>query len=526
MERSYYISDRIVTVEQLENVVALRFRRDIPYEYIDGILNDLLEYKKFPTIEVKRPEVSIQEQIDAFRGARWRFVVQNERESALLRYHYGNTDRRFVPYGSHVIEIGRVYFDNSGHIRVGNDRLVVKWKSEISNESIRLDYHFNIIQKFDFDQNLYQVVVTEQGKDALDKSVDLHNDSNIEFAEPVMHAYMPGRFVPTDPHYKSQWQWKNWGKNNGTLGADIGAESAWDLSKGKGIRIAIIDNGFDVAHPDLAPAVDQKAAAYYEDTGPARLSIYHGLKDFPVDYHGTFCAGIALARANNCTGGCGIACEAEFIPLSCYQERVGPQVAIAQLIADAVDPAKHIRADVISCSIGDNGCSRPLDSILKSAINDATISGRNGLGTPVFWAVSNNIMCNVLEDEVCAYPKVIAVGQSDRNDRGGGGAFGSELSFLAPGTDVLSTKDGGGVAIDTGTSFATPCAAGVAALILSINPKLGCHEVLEIMKKTCDKIGGVNYNLNGRHNTYGYGRINAYRALLLAADYATHQNHP
>jgi hypothetical protein len=93
---------------------------------------------------------------------------------------------------------------------------------------------------------------------------------------------------------------------------------------------------------------------------------------------------------------------------------------------------------------------------------------------------------------------------------------GEELDFLAPGGSVVSTASGGGTRTDTGTSFAAPLAAGVGALVLSINPDLTAEEMRRILRDTCDKIGGVNYNAAGHHDDYGFGRINAFRAVIQA----------
>ena len=172
-------------------------------------------------------------------------------------------------------------------------------------------------------------------------------------------------------------------------------------------------------------------------------------------------------------------------------------------------------ADVIACSLGPNNSPWALTSVLEDALDFAATSGRAGKGIAIFWAV-DNAPNPVANDEVCAHPTTIAVGRSTRNDRENGSAFGPELEFLAPGVDVFSTTSGGGYGSSTGTSYAAPCAAGVAALVVAAKKALKAAEVRKILKDTCDKIGGVTY-VGGRHDKYGSGRINAAKAVALAS---------
>ena len=86
----------------------------------------------------------------------------------------------------------------------------------------------------------------------------------------------------------------------------------------------------------------------------------------------------------------------------------------------------------------------------------------------------------------------------------------TQITLAAPGTGILSTADGGGYSFWNGTSFASPIAAGVAALILSVNPALTNAEALAILKNTADRPGPAP------DSYFGWGRVNAYRAMLAA----------
>ena len=125
-----------------------------------------------------------------------------------------------------------------------------------------------------------------------------------------------------------------------------------------------------------------------------------------------------------------------------------------------------------------------------------------------------------------SHPDTVAVGSSTNFDyRAHYSQYGTELDFLAPGGDGLAdiwttdrtgaagyARDGDYAAL-RGTSFASPLAAGVAALMLSKNPNLTAQQVRDIMRRTCDKVGSASYDSNGWIQYYGYGRINAQAAL-------------
>jgi thermitase len=230
--------------------------------------------------------------------------------------------------------------------------------------------------------------------------------------------------------------------------------------------------------------------------------------------------GMAGARMNNGKGVCGSAPEADLIAIACLKDQVGTQTTLARALAYAADPSGENPAltaadgaDVIACSLGPNGADWDLTSVLDEAIRFATgVGGRGGLGTPIFWAVSNGHF-EVSRDQVSSHPNVIGVGRSNRNDLADGSAYGPELAFLAPGASVYSTKSGSIYGSSTGTSFAAPLAAGVGALVLSRFPDLTAQQVRERLQNTADKVGGVVYDANGHHQEYGYGRINAARAV-------------
>ncbi|MEO9529064.1 MAG: S8 family serine peptidase, partial [Roseibium sp.] len=118
-------------------------------------------------------------------------------------------------------------------------------------------------------------------------------------------------------------------------------------------------------------------------------------------------------------------------------------------------------------------------------------------------------------DEVCSHPDTIAIGRSTEADTDDSSGYGRELEFLATGARVRLPSGNGGYGFKHGTSFAAPCAAGVAALMLSVNSQLTARELRQMMRNSCDKIGTLPYIL-GRNARFGWGRISARRAVEAA----------
>jgi subtilisin family serine protease len=158
---------------------------------------------------------------------------------------------------------------------------------------------------------------------------------------------------------------------------------------------------------------------------------------------------------------------------------------------------------------------------LELALEAAGTNGRSGRGLAIFWAASNGNNVDVTLDEVVSQEDVTAVVRSNRDDQEDNAARGATVDLIAPGVDVFSTYSENDYGTGTGTSYAAPGAAGCAALALSMNPDLTRDVLLQIMFDSADKIGGVVYDANGHNDDYGFGRVNAHRAVLSAASPVT-----
>jgi thermitase len=363
-----------------------------------------------------------------------------------------------------------------------------------------------VARRLAFGDELYLAHLPE-GAELFETVERLSRVDGVRSVEPDLIEHLPQRRTPADPDFGQQWQHHE----NG-----VRSEPAWDRATGKGVRVAVIDNGFDVRHPDLRDGIDAAAAAYFANDPFGEGQFEQSLEGFPPGRHGTFCAGMTVARAND-VGGCGVGFDAAFIPVACLTDQVGSQTTLAEAIAYAADPTTRgvsaPGADVISCSLGPNGARWVMRQVLAEAINFVARTGRQGRGAPIFWAATNGDY-PISDDDVCSHPDVIAVsrmGPDERHDQAG---HGRGLEYLAPGVDVYSTSQGRSYGFQTGCSFAAPCAAGVAVLVLERNPHLSAAECRQLLRRACRRVGGgVSYDAEGWHERYGFGCIDASLAV-------------
>jgi subtilisin family serine protease len=450
------------------------------------------------------------EDVPIFQQAGWHFVAPNEEVTK------ASAVQAAVPNTTAVRE---VYVSDAGNLLVGTSLATVKLPPDLCEseaEKILQEDRLTIVHKLEFGRNLYEVRVPA-GEPVLEAVNRLQNSGRYVWVEPSLLQAIKQKeaatplVLPTDPEFKKQWHHRNTGFAGpfavGKAGEDLDSLKAWAITKGKGVKIAIIDAGMEITHPDLAPGIVGGGFFLSDESGESPfVSLVPGMP-FPNNEHGTFCMGLAGARINadgqQNEGGCGIAPEADLIAIACPVQHLATQTTLARAIHVAVDQG----ADVISCSLDTD---QPRFSVLTEAITFAATEGRkrNGvsLGVSIFWAVDNEIR-PIADDPVCTLPQVIAVGKYDRSGKWGGGAEGPELAFLAPGVDVFSTTLNGDNIRDTGTSFATPLAAGVAALVLSIHPDWTAAQVRDKLIQSCEPIP------NADPARVGAGKLNAFLAV-------------
>ena len=344
-----------------------------------------------------------------------------------------------------------------------------------------------------------------------------------------------------EPHFDKQWGLRNIGQNLGTTikplygtsGVDIKiCDAHHNITKGdQSIIVAIFDTGFDLDHPGLKNVLSK---SYNTMTG-GQSQVY--------TEHGTRCAGIiGGAKTNNNLGVVGVApdCQIMSISFNFSDNNITPPDR-CQKYANGFNWAVNNGASIISNSWTDNALGGgSYGRMLDYAIDSALIKGRQGKGCVIVFSTGNNGSDKVLYP-ANSKPDIIAVGaispcgerkttsSCDRNSGWdfGGSNYGKELDIMAPGVLIPTTDTGGGYMLNFwGTSAAAPHVAGVAALMLSVNPNLTQRQVKGIIERTAQKIGSGYQNnpdrINGTwYDQMGYGLVNAYEAVKMARDYCS-----
>jgi subtilisin family serine protease len=371
-------------------------------------------------------------------------------------------------------------------------------------------YHLNIVGQDKYLQNWYTLSITPETRmspllvaNTLYEtglfSESLPDLSSQISTEGVVSTLDP--YCPNDPDVSKQWGIFK----NEDSGYDINLFGAWEYATGKNVRIGIFDTGIDSSHHDLIANMDSKC--YDCETGTAQALLYNE--------HGTHCAGIAAATANNDYQIAGVAPEATLIPIcknfDTKKENSGMK------IADGFSWAWKNGIDIISCSWHLNN-QHPA---VVEAIDSALIYGRGGKGCVIVFAAGNQS-----KDQVSypgsSRPDIITVGSiTSSGSLSYFSNHGTGLDVVAPGSDILSTLPNNTQGYKDGTSMACPHVSGVAALLLSRNPTLSQQQVAEVICSTARKIREPFVYLK-EYGTwdqdYGYGLIDAESAVLAVSD--------
>jgi len=445
------------------------------------------------------------------------------------------------------------------------DEIIVTFSAGTSAGSIELltkKYNLNKIEEY-VDDQLICVFAQKPGNwdNPIDVANKIENEKGVEIAEPnLVHRLVNSDTTlprPGDNFFVKQWQLETDNQPNVSPNADVNAREAWNRLNGGGdpnVVIAVVDFGFDLTHPDLI----NKLVNINLD--PFDFVDRNGGPKFPkpqiADHdHGTSCAGIAVAEKNG-AGVVGIAFGCSLLPVCC------PDSLETTDLCRVFRAIRH-KADVISCSFapefGTTAMSRTLERLIEKISKS---EGRRNNGCVVCFAAGN---ANLPLDEVVNNPTVFVDGQfqqitfADRvinqyashkdviavaastakNKKALYSNWGKEIWVCAPSDDVKGNGTLIGPRIATtssmgnlgnlytdefgGTSSAAPLVAGIAALVRSANPSLTAKEVKDIIKETADPIDSDNreagkYDNNGHSIWYGYGKVNAGKAVERALE--------
>lgn len=451
----------------------------------------------FKVLEVDDDKEDVNDRLDALRE-------EDDVEVGTHIYHVDGSDKALVPTGEIMIVFN-----------IGVD--------EEEQNLVFDNFALEVIERRGKERVIAKVTVNSPNP--VKTANFLEASSLVLSAEPDMDALVDHySIIPNDHLFNRQWHLQNKGIIPDDFypikaGADAKVVDAWKRLGNRGskdITIAVVDNGFDLQHPDISSDI---VSPYDFWANSPHLS--------PDGYgftHGTPCAGVALGRAGQ-NGIVGAAPNSKFMPLS------GTSFGW-RATENIFNHCIKNGADIISCSWGTVDPKFALNSVKEEAIRKAVTDGRNGLGSIVLFAAGNDSFDYV--NYYAAHPDVICVGAStSRDDYASYSNRGREVTVVAPSNGdwpILAPKaswdpgrwfDGKSRSSSHkhfgGTSSSTPLVAGVCALILSANPKLTAKQVKSILIKTADKIGHPSdYDSNGHSRRYGYGRVNADKAVAEA----------
>jgi thermitase len=320
--------------------------------------------------------------------------------------------------------------------------------------------------------NVRIISVPPQAEDAVVRA--LSRNPHISFAE-KNHLVSVSETTPNDPRFPDAWHLER-----------IGAAGAWGRAKANGIVLAVLDTGIEASHPDLS---DRLLRGYNAVDGSSDTS--------PVHSHGTRIAGIAAAATDNATGVAAVAWDAMILPVrvSNRSDGVASLSDIARGLSWAADNGAHVAN--ISYNVSHS-----------LTIGNAAQYMRNKGGVVVVAAGNSGADPGYSDN-----PYMISVsGTTSSDSLASWSSYGDYVNLSAPGASILTTTTGGGYASVSGTSAASPVAAGVAALVMSANGSLKPADVEQVLFETADDLGAAGWD-----PYYGWGRVNADRAVTRAA---------
>jgi len=290
-----------------------------------------------------------------------------------------------------------------------------------------------------------------------------------------LRVYAVGKTPPPQPAETLPW-----GVNR------IDADLAWATSTGAGVKVAILDTGIDIDHPDLAANIK------------GGVNTINPLKSFNDDNgHGTHVAGI-VAAADNEIGAVGVAPQAHLYGVKVLNRQGWGWLSdIIEGLQWSIDNGMQ----VVNMSFGSSSDNQSFHDAITAAYNAGiTLVAAAGNSGP--------------EDNTVIYPakysEVIAVSATDSTDgQPYWSSRGPEVDLAAPGASIYSTYKGDTYATLSGTSMAAPHVTGTAALVLGKNSALTPAQVTDILKATAEWLPGLTSNQQGA------GLVDAEKAVSL-----------
>ncbi len=340
---------------------------------------------------------------------------------------------------------------------------------------------------------------------------ELAETDDVPLGAAVQEASASLASLPNDPGVSEQWHLDK-----------INVGEAWnivDSKSGSKVKVAIIDAAVDLNHEDLASNIIA-SQCYDMQTGVAQ--------PYPTTpkTHGTHVAGLVGAVANNGKGGTGVASGSrnQVVEMIAYNVfRDSDNKAPTSAIIAALNHAVLSGAKVANMSLGyaPSQTSMPWDKLFEDAVNDATAKGM----VVVVAAGNDNGDATFLPadfDNALSVINTLNYTDPTSNSKSSSSNYGAKKDISAPGNAIYSTYPGNTYAKSSGTSMASPIVAGVAAMMLYVNPSLTPAQIQDMITGTATDLYTPGFDVYT-----AWGNVNAYRAVAKAANInipATPQN--
>jgi thermitase len=355
------------------------------------------------------------------------------------------------------------------------DRILVRFKPGTRGEKEREVANRNGLEQIDEIPQIETKVLKIKDKGNVAAKIRaLSKNPNIIYAEP--DYIVKAELVPNDPLYKDQYAHPY-----------VKTPGAWDVTTGSSdVVVAVLDTGVKITHPDLL------------GRGVPGYDFVNNDNDPDDDGgHGTNVAGVVAANGNNEIGVAGMDWQVKIMPIKVLNfDGAGYHSDIINGVVWATDNG----ADVINMSFGGGG---------TTAFHDA-IKYSYGRGVVLVGSIGNSGQVTYYSPSV--YEEVIAVGSVYEDVKSDFSTYGTHLEVVAPGQGIYTTAiSTSGYLRPKGTSFSAPQVAGLASLILAVNPDLTNEQVRAIIRETAVDIGDPGWD-----ELTGYGKINAEAAVKKA----------
>lgn len=298
---------------------------------------------------------------------------------------------------------------------------------------------------------VYQLAPDQSVREVLEQ---LASDPRVESAQPMQTFKVLAGGSYNDPYFEFQYRLRS-----------MQIEQAHLWARGRGIKVAVIDTGVDVNHPELEGRIE--AAEDFVDAG-SQL--------FTSDIHGTAVVGVIAAAADNGIGIVGVAPSVAILALkACWQEEARSAAALCNTftLAKAISFAIGRRPDVLNLSL-----AGPQDLLLSRLLSKAIDDGIVVVGAA-------DPQLGPRSSFPAAVTHVITVAAATE-EPGSKRSLAAFRGLSAPGREILTTTPYGGYDFLSGSSLAAAHVSGLAALLLELDKRLSADEILALLNDTAD----------------------------------------